>query len=536
MGQPEDLPAHLHYSQSLLPPKKHHTPLQKWFISLSILSVILTIIATALIVIISNGQTVKEWKVRPSVILAILSSFMGVVLSYLLSNGIAITWWHAAGKGTTVEHLHQMTNKAILFQPYQWSIKLFADRSFTSVVLGTLVISITTFAVGPMVQQSTRTQSSILTTEGLQLKVNMLQKIPDGLAGSVLSQQSGISATFDLTAAAVRWYRNDTINNTGSDSSYSCNGTCHGIVQTPGISVECSTSTQKIDLYSAAAANQSLFLLAFNLAQDTDGHPLINFTSQYSSSVDSSCESTIVTDTCWVYAATTKQPITIEGSSIKLSPLNISDLNSTERTYSQGDMPLARDGTSTGPLGGLMYLVNTYFKSYSSIAYINGVKSMETRGTATETFYIYSNLVNGTQGCHWTWRSPTVAVLNAMSETLFRLAMNSNSVAGTKVQGNTTRVPQVFDVRKLNTELVFKSDYRWLVAALVVEGLALLVVLGLVWGRWRLKREVTLSPVETLQAFVGLGIGEREGERDISADDMVKSFGAERVRYIPEMH
>ncbi|KAH6674862.1 hypothetical protein B0J14DRAFT_665104 [Halenospora varia] len=340
-----------HYSRSSSsrttppPPEKHHAPLQKWFISHSILGVILAIVATALIVTISNGQIVNQWKVRPSVILAILSSLMAAILSYLLSNGIAITWWHAVGRGTTVEHLQQMTNKGILFQPHRWSVKLFVGSTFTSVVLGTLVISIAAFASAPMVFNS-RSIPRYASEDSRQ-------------GGRICTAPaSGISTTFDPTAAAVQGYRNDTIKNTGPDSSYYCNGTYHGTIQTPGISVECSTSTHEMGLYSAAATKQSPFLLAFNLAQDTGGHPLINFTSQYSSSVDLSCYSRIITDTCWVYAATTK--------------------------------------------------------SYSSIAYVNGVKSMETRGTATEIFYIYFNLVNGTQGYHWTWRSPTTALLIAI--------------------------------------------------------------------------------------------------------------------------
>lgn len=233
--------------------------------------------------------------------LAILSSILSALLSFLLSNGIAIIWWRSARQGTTIEHLHQMTNRGILFQPHLWKTRLFADRGFSTIFFGTCVILIAEFASQPIAQQSTNTKTSEITTEDVLMKVDILSQIPDGLSGTGEGGWSN-SASFDFTAAAIQWYLNDTIRSR-SAPEYTCDGTCTGIINAPGISVDCSSTSQIANLHDSSIAEQYVFLLSFNMAEDDEGHPFINFTSTYSESVDKSCHATIITNICSVYAA-----------------------------------------------------------------------------------------------------------------------------------------------------------------------------------------------------------------------------------------
>ncbi|CZR56407.1 uncharacterized protein PAC_06295 [Phialocephala subalpina] len=399
MAQPQYSPV---YRSELIHPKLKQagTSLQKWLISISLFGICLSIFASALVVLRSNNQPVKSWNVRPSVMLAIVSSTMSALLSFLLSNGIAIIWWRSARRGTTIEHLHQMTNRGILFQPHKWKSRLFSDRGFSTIVFGTCAICIVGFATQPIAQQSTRTRTSDIMTDNVPMKIDILPQIPEGLSG-VSSGGWQSSASFDFTAAAIQRYMNDTIRS-HSSPGYTCDGTCYGTITAPGISVDCSSTAATANLYNKTVTEQYVFLLSFNLAEDDEGHPFINFTSTYSTSVDSSCHAIIITNTCSVYAARTPYPVTIQGNSITLSPRDTSEWNSSDRLYSPADSPDATDGTALGPLHGLMYLANTYFASYSSITWSGGSMTMPTKGIATEIFYIYSN---SSHSCEWTWRS-----------------------------------------------------------------------------------------------------------------------------------
>lgn len=96
--------------------------------------------------------------------------------------------------------------------------------------------------------------------------------------------------------------------------------------------------------------------------------------------------------------------------------------------------------------------------------------------------------------CAITWVSPVDYVLKTMHEFMFRLALRI---------GNTTEERQTFEVRRTVLVSVFAMDLRYLGAAIATMVCGIMLVMALMRGWWRLRRPVTLSPLETAVAMVG---------------------------------
>jgi hypothetical protein len=54
----------------------------------------LCIVGPIIVLILSNQQPVTDWKVQPTVILAIFSAIFNLAIVYALSQGAEISWWY----------------------------------------------------------------------------------------------------------------------------------------------------------------------------------------------------------------------------------------------------------------------------------------------------------------------------------------------------------------------------------------------------------------------------------------------------------
>jgi hypothetical protein len=73
-------------------------------------ALILVLACTAgciVVLISSNGKPLKAWKVQPTVLLALFSAIANTALAFALTQGVALSWWNRALKGSTVRELHQ---------------------------------------------------------------------------------------------------------------------------------------------------------------------------------------------------------------------------------------------------------------------------------------------------------------------------------------------------------------------------------------------------------------------------------------------
>jgi hypothetical protein len=64
-----------------------------WLAAAALVSVVLLTIASVIVLAVSNGQPVSDWKIQLSVLIAIFSGAVNSALVYALYEGITIAWW-----------------------------------------------------------------------------------------------------------------------------------------------------------------------------------------------------------------------------------------------------------------------------------------------------------------------------------------------------------------------------------------------------------------------------------------------------------
>lgn len=65
-------------------------------------------VASAFVLIRSDGQSIHDWTLQPTVYLAIASASANILLHYPLAEGVNVAWWRRSLKdGTTVNDLHR---------------------------------------------------------------------------------------------------------------------------------------------------------------------------------------------------------------------------------------------------------------------------------------------------------------------------------------------------------------------------------------------------------------------------------------------
>jgi formate hydrogenlyase subunit 3/multisubunit Na+/H+ antiporter MnhD subunit len=124
-----------------------------WLAFLSLMGVLLCMGASVAIIVISDGQIVESWLVRPAVNLAILSALSNVALGIAFSEAVVSTWWSRAEKGASLEELHYIWNRG---EGLTFFSALGAGPSARKVARTMLALIIIKVATGPLLQRATR--------------------------------------------------------------------------------------------------------------------------------------------------------------------------------------------------------------------------------------------------------------------------------------------------------------------------------------------------------------------------------------------
>ena len=473
-------------------------------------------VASVIIISVSDKQTVESWKIQPSVLLNFLSTLSNIALGTAFSAGVAITWWTSARVGATLAQLH-----------YIWDTG--AGTSFPSafraggnarkVAFTALVIAMIKMSAGTLLQRATQQAIKDFVTPDI-IQLNISQIIPAGWAGVIdNAAQGNLNVSAVALATAQAWWHNDIIN-TLDAPGYHCDGTCQGNVPGAGISYNCTSTTQSLNLYTGSG--MVIFAINTTIEQDPTGAPFLLLTTLYSSAVDDTCTATLTVDSCRIQAGVVQYPVVIRNSTVTLNTAELSNITLLSTYAYPGDSPSATPGTPSGTLQTLNDFYGYYFGTstevYSPHQYTGSSMLADMFYNANPSSY--DNFTYST--CHLTWSSPTSYVLGSLQDFLFRAALRSAS-NGTDVQA--------FQVQRTRPTLVFHSEYEYLAAA------SFIALLGPVFTFFRLRgwsslgRTVSLCPLETAGAFLATLIITLTG-RCLTADEILSVVGPTVVRYI----
>jgi hypothetical protein len=490
-------------------PKKQSS-LQRipWLALASLLFVLACMGASIATIVISDNQTVASWTIQPAVLLAILAALSNVALGIAFSEAVVVTWWTSATNGASLEELHYIWDKGLT----NFVAALAAGPTASKVAGTMLALIIIKVATGPLLQRATRQEIKEMVTEDT-IRLNVTQQLPRGWIGSVTTNSSivGSSNYIQVTSA---WWHKATISSPG----YYCDGTCEGNVPGAGITYNCSSTTRALELFTDYGA--TLFEINTTMSQNSTGAPFLLLTTLYSSAIDDNCTATLTVDTCKIEAAIIEYPVTIQNSTVTL---NSDKLNSTRvrSTYTdRGDLESTpSQGSPAGVLRGLDRFSSNFNTRTSWIgpSIFEGDPIGEMFVQTDSKAYTYFTLKN----CPLKWFSPTDYVLNSMQDFMFRAALRAANDTDS----------QTFSVRRAKRKLVFHSVYGYLAAASITTLFGTFFVLITLQGRWSLGRAVSLSPLETANAFCA-PLMERVRCNNITVDGILEDIGQTRVKYV----
>ena len=488
-----------------------------WTAGISVLVTVACIAGTVAVAISSHGDQTVSWKYQPAVWLAAISSVANFCLAAAFTQVASIAWWRGALHGTTLKSLHLI-----------WTFGKGDFRSTTSLARDTfkiaMVASIVTAAIivnNPLLQRVTHVRDGFEATN-VNMRLDMLAapfEVPFGLIDQ--GAPAKILLYTNFIAAVQRWYGNMPIA-TPREPSYYCNGTCSGVISSPGIDVSCTSTSKQLDLISIENDGALLFSINFTQLQTAIDTPLLGMTVLYSSEVNDLCVATIVTQQCNISTAMVERPIRIENQTLSFNRDQSTKLVTPFPSLYDGSNQ--EQGEATGPLSMLHWLGQYYFLSSYTLDQKLGRNRPASVAHGTVGAGEQYLVTNMTTACSYIWRRPTTDILLAMDEVLFRMAHNPGISSDVWPMAT-----QTFSAHQLTPTLVFRSDYRYLWAAVALMAAALSALCLGLWGWWELGRSVSLSPIETAKAFGAPLL--RDATNGVHVTQLVDELGHVRVQY-----
>jgi hypothetical protein len=468
--------------------------------------VIISIVASACILLISNNRTMVagSMHIGPAVLLAIFSSAFNTSLGFLLSAGLAITWWRAVQHGTSLTRLQHIWDAGL---PRSFRLSSILGTLLNRTVLVTSVVAIAKFANNPLLQRSI---SLVSQDEIINILANLTiaQDIPDWWFGvaNYSDWNTGGTLNVNFLSALQSWKQNKTMS-TKDHGGFWCDGTCDGLVPGIGFAVLCDPPTlSTMDMLSTANQGAIGFSVQYQNEVDKQANiSMFHVTSRFISNITDPCIATITSQRCSVQLATVLHPIRIQNSSITISNHKPRKIVATSNT-SAADL-LDHGYGPAGPLWGLMTFGTSELSANGTITVGSGSFIVHDNTDILGRFEVldpemYSEYSR--DNCALQWTDPMPYILESMDEFFFRVALaagRGSSVSGISNTSVAAVTPQTFQMQDRKITLKYHTSKVFAILALVVMFTGLVAALGLLYGFWELQREVTLSPLEVAWAF-----------------------------------
>jgi Protein of unknown function (DUF3176) len=490
----------------------------------------------------SDGQPVRDWKISPTVYLALLTTGANMTLRFAFNQGVKISWWHKALRGATVRDLH-----------YQWSsgdgfwTALFSGRHFSLVSLASIATTLVVIDQ-PLIQRA----STVISTP-ISYPVNVIAQISPEIPYGYTGYQIGRGADQQVMTGPMISAFNDYNSQNPMTTNFSgCTDTCTGFVNAGGLAAQCSTISGPVqyllhtdndfgggDVPADDFLAESPFGVTFALGgseSETNGTQITMVVS-YTNTSTVNCTGIKTQRTCTLRPATLRYPITLQGKTLSLG--NILD-DSTVQSFQppSGDW-ISIDGGSDydrWTIGGLYLAATSLFSSNASYEFAGAIGNVMYLPDTLSNQFLQIAVSNDSATiyelprplpCTSNWGDPTTHILSALNEMAFRISLITNGVPFR----NTTQppAPQVLTLQENSNINVFHSEYKYLLGSSLLSAMFVLLVAPIFWGWWELGRSVTLNPIEIAKAFDApffQGPGSNSTEKEL-----VRNTGSRLLRY-----
>ncbi|KAK3725481.1 hypothetical protein LTR37_000451 [Vermiconidia calcicola] len=483
------------------------------------------IFASLAILLVSDGQSVDNWPIPPSVYLAIVTAIANSSLVLAYTEATPVSWWYSISRGRSIRSLER-----------QWQVTrslLQAIAHIRHISLLHLACVAIAFVVidGPLLQRASTvvraTQASNVTID-----LNLLPELPTGFTGRV--KDGIIMSENDVTSLL----RDHITQKPMTLVSSACTGACYAKIMGPGVmKTNCTSRTWPIDSEMLRSPNASwgnwkthvptglglglpnTLLPAFEIRISPvhdwpTGGEAAMMTVGMASWFD--LEGEYVETSCYLLPAIVEYDVMIKGNVVSL-PKRVDQgrvlrlANNTRALLmapaAMGMMQLdTMDALTIDAQIALTANLSVIRNGASppSVPYVQNVESINLMSSQ------YLNASN--HGYDLNFLDPMPDIVSTFNQLMFRggvIASNWNDLRSRVDPQNITTtlldpgisIHQTVSAVQEITQNVFDSDLRWYAGAAIVQVVTALVILPMLWGWWSLGYHHTLSPFAIALAF-----------------------------------
>lgn len=462
----------------------------------SLLLVLSSTIASAILLGVSNGDAISSWRVPPSVVLAILSAISTGCLSFSLASGLNVSWWHNMLEGAPLAETHRYWDHGNSI----WAA-MTAGRRFSLLSIAKLLVALAAIAEGPFIQQAS-TISTREVSRTLSLQAALAANLPSGYTAEVTGEfrvpttpSASFSEVFDN-------YTNRVSITSGFDG---CPGLCTANVPGVGFKVSCAPGTNttwNLDDY-ASGVTRGVTKPQFSAyttwwAQSPDGYRGIdpNGSSEYLTlsagwAINTGTPLLFVSRVCNLSLALVSYPLQIVNNTVSLT-LPVGKDPGVLYDLPTASTPPGVGSTGSTTLGGFSLIGNvssfgdppTQGPFYANVSMIaNGALALYSLYGLNS--FAWSHAINPDwnvmQYSGYVWRDPIPDILAAYHEIMFRLglsaATNATLVDPIVLGGESYTSVRNVSVIYIFNENYYVSRYRYLGGAMAVILLAIFAVI-----------------------------------------------------------
>lgn len=482
-----------------------------------------------LVLVLSEGKETNSWPTNNKNITVpvLLSLLVGVALLFLTvanSEGLAISWWLKALKGTKLKELQydlEVTSNLL--------VGIFRPTLFNLVTLSAIIALIVSVGTSAIMQRASTTISKSIGPYPTSIDAPILNTtLPSNFSG-----WAGNGAQISLLMPAFAGVYREYSNRSNITVPSSCgNSTCQLHMTGPGFDVDCTDDSVDYDFEKLAAAAPVHQITTFRTTIDFESKQLINSLNHINMSVlykpSPTCTGKLTQHRCVLRAAAVDYAVTITNGTATLAPWDISQ-NTTISIHNFTDwMQLGFGNLGAGgfitSLGGIASTLQAQYNSNATL--ILGVTTgipflVSAFGQAASTYS--TSPFDDYGNCTMTWSDPREDIINSVREIMFRSALSVAKSTGEPIQFQQANA----DMTRIG--IVYSTNWTFFGIAVGVMFLEALMVLFLIWGWEKLGREVSRDPFEIAKAMGAPLLN--HGSSNTSAPQILDALGSKRVRY-----
>jgi hypothetical protein len=475
--------------------------------------------AAITILMYSNGKSVTNPLVsgnrQPTVLIAYTSTLANACMSAALMEAILVSFWRRVLQGTTIPELHAHWASG---QGVWDAVKAVGRWRTVTVSIASLLVTLTALLRGPLVQRTIFTQVVSSTVNGT-ISLLVSSDMNDYFGGINPGRASGTLYYRPSFSNVTRDFQNKA--SMSLPASSSCDN-CSMTIESFGFGVDCTTVrtpfnfTLPVELgvnttslpWQRLSNGSAIFQTSLTTIplQGDISNGALSITSLRK--VDSGCEGNMENRTCILQPGTSMVDIAFNGGNVTLrSP------SWTNDTFVKG-IPMFYRARSqeASTLIPLYDFGNNSYASNSDLAwaYASGWV-LSNKGLFSNIYIRFEPDGNETTCNGISFADPMDDIINAYRELAFRMSLQLAKDNGT------TAIAQTVPYASQAVQIQYAINTTSLVIAVLISLAGPLAILPLFWGWWVLGRKVSLSPIETANAFfagdnvVGSNVSQQSG-------------------------